>query len=319
MRMIIDDYGRSFKTLRISLINTCNFGCTYCTTGNEAVKENNKALGKSGMEAEGFIDIVNNLHQKLHFTTVRLTGGEPLLYQQLVPVISGIKALGIKNISLTTNGFLLEKMALKLKEAGLNSINVSLDAIDEDVFFLMSRRAQVQKVLDGIKAAISVGLKVKINTVLMKGLNDQQILPLLQFAFNLQIPIRFLEVMAMGHLYKNAKDYLLTRADILKIISTHYCFTPVIRKKAATANYWQTDNGQLFGIIANESAPFCHDCNRLRLDSNGNIYGCLSSNTPISIKGATEIELEEKLYTALAQKQSLKFKGSDLSMLQIGG
>ena len=134
------------------------------------------------------------------------------------------------------------------------------------------------------------------------------------------IPIRFLEVMAMGHLYHHSERYLLPRKDILKLIGEQYALTPLEREPAATAQYWVTNRGQRVGIIANESEPFCGDCDRLRLDSRGRIYGCLSSNQPIEL-GAGDIAdgLEEKLRAALAQKQALRFTGSDLSMLQIGG
>jgi cyclic pyranopterin phosphate synthase len=266
------------------------------------------------------LEIIGKLHSDLQFDTVRLTGGEPLLYTNLTEVIEGIKALGIREIKLTTNGFLLERMALQMKQAGMKSINVSLDAMDEDVFFLMSKRNNVSRILNGIEAAIKAGLRVKINAVLMKGINETQLLPLLEYAFVRKLPIRFLEVMAMGHLHRQSQKYLFTQHDILEVISTRYQFFPLDRNASSTANYWQTDGGNIFGIIANESEPFCHDCNRLRLDSQGNIYGCLSSNQPVSLIGINDQgELNKKLQEALLQKQPLKFTGSELSMLDIGG
>jgi cyclic pyranopterin phosphate synthase len=192
--------------------------------------------------------------------------------------------------------------------------------MDEDVFFLMSKRNNVSRILNGIKTAIEVGLKVKINAVLMKGINESQLLPLIEYAFLRKIPIRFLEVMAMGHLHGHSERYLFTQHEILEVISTRYQFFPLTRNTASTANYWQTAGGSIFGIIANESEPFCHDCNRLRLDSQGNIYGCLSSNKPVSLSGINDPEeLNSKLQEALLQKQPLKFTGSELRMLDIGG
>src|SRR4029079_11501815 len=143
--------------------------------------------------------------------TIRLTGGEPLLYRDIIHLVEGIKSIGITSIKLTTNGFLLQRMAKPLKDAGMQSINVSLDAVDEDVFFLMSKRSNVQRIINGIDAAIDTGLQVKINSVIMKGMNDRHILSLLQFAFERNISIRFLEVMAMGHLYQHAEKYLFTQ------------------------------------------------------------------------------------------------------------
>lgn len=318
MQKINDVYGRSFKTLRVSLLNSCNLGCVYCTMGEGEVKQNNRHQ-KNHLSSSEIIALIQQLHQVLDLEVVRLTGGEPLLYPQLVEVVEAVRSLGIAKIKLTTNGFLLERVAKNLKEAGLQSINVSLDAVDEDIFFLMSKRNNVKRILNGIEAALEAGLEVKLNAVLMKGINHQQVLPLLQYAFERGIIIRFLEVMSMGHLYHDAAKYLVTKDDVLHTIAQHYDFVPMMREHAATANYWKTDEGHVFGIIANESAPFCKDCNRLRLDSDGNIYGCLSSNHPVSIKNINEEELKEKLITALHQKQKIKFTGSSLSMLNIGG
>ena len=226
----------------------------------------------------------------------------------------------IEKIKLTSNGFLLERLALPLKEAGLQSVNVSLDAVEEDIFFLMSKRNDVQRILNGIDAAISAGLQVKINAVVMKGINENQIIPLLAFAFERNIRIRFLEIMAMGYLHDNADRYLFTQEEILNTIRQQFNVKKIERATASTANYWKTADGKVFGIIANESEPFCHDCNRLRLDSSGNIYGCLSSNHPIALsQDDNEAALISKLQQAMAQKQAVKFTGSELSMLHIGG
>jgi cyclic pyranopterin phosphate synthase len=318
MDKIIDRYGRSFKTLRISLLNRCNLSCPYCNVGEKA--NDNHVTSPKEIAVDDLLQIVEKLHHELDLKTIRLTGGEPLLYSDLIPVIKGIRSMGILDIKLTTNGFLLERLALPMKQAGMQSINVSLDAMDEDVFFLMSKRNNVTRILNGIEAAITAGLKVKINTVIMKGMNESQLLPLLEYAFSKRLPIRFLEVMAMGHLYNHSKKYLFTQEEILKSISERYRIFPVARDTSSTANYWRTDSGDIFGIIANESQPFCHDCNRLRLDSHGNIYGCLSSNEPISLKGIDDKQqIKKKLQAALLQKQPLRFTGSELSMLDIGG
>jgi cyclic pyranopterin phosphate synthase len=318
MEEISDQYGRTFKTLRVSLINHCNLGCIYCVAGEDELRQYN--AGGQALSVPELLEIIGRLHGQLGLDTVRLTGGEPLLYTGLAELIRGVRAIGIPRIKLTTNGFLLGGMALSLKEAGMQSINVSLDAIDEAVFMRMSRRHSVQRIVRGIDAALEAGLAVKINTVVMKGINDGEILPLLEFAFARGIRIRFLEVMAMGHLHHQPWLYLLPQEEILKVIGARYVLQPLDRLASATARYWSTDDGHSFGIIANESEPFCRDCDRLRLDSTGNIYGCLSSNQPIALD---RVESEEqwaiKLRQALGQKQALRFTGSDLSMLRIGG
>ena len=317
-RQVVDQYGRTFKTLRISLLSACNLGCVYCTETDDLGMEN-KQPKNTALSTQDLSNTIQQLHKVLGLEVIRLTGGEPLLSPHLVPIIKEVKRLGISKIKLTTNGFLLERLAKPLRDAGMQSINVSLDAVDEDVFFLMSRRNNVKRILSGIDAALVAGLEVKLNAVLMKGINEQQILPLLHYAFERKIVIRFLEVMSMGHLHDKSGKYLVTKDEVLHSIAKYHDFVPLIRTASSTANYWKTDKGNVFGIIANESTPFCHDCNRLRLDSHGNIYGCLSSDHPINIINLGEEELREKLIEALSHKQAIKFTGSNLSMLNIGG
>ena len=318
MTLLKDIHNRQFKKLRISLINSCNLGCVYCTLGEEG--QDNVQQPKSKYPISQLLSKVSDLHAQLNLESVRLTGGEPLLHPSLFPIVKGISEIGIRDITLTTNGLLLARKAAGLKEAGLISANISLDAMDEDVFYSMSKRKGVHKVLEGIEAALACGIKVKLNTVLMKGINDNQIFPLLEYAFERNITIRFLEVMAMGHLYKTAQQYLFLQEDLLELIASRYSISKLTRSQSSTANYWETPSGNKFGIIANESEPFCHDCNRLRLDSHGNIYGCLSNNNPISIKKVTGgDELISRLQLAMNQKQQMKFTGSKLSMLEIGG
>ncbi|HMH23947.1 MAG TPA: radical SAM protein [Puia sp.] len=315
-----DRYGRNFKTLRVSLLSSCNLGCVYCIAGDGQGKELKRTVTKAQLSAGALLQLIDRLHDRLKLNTIRLTGGEPLLYKGLVEVIAGIRSIGIADIKLTTNGLLLEKLAVPMKRAGMSSINVSLDAVDEDVFFLMSKRKSADRIIRGIDAALQAGLDVKINTVVVKGMNESQVLPLLEFAFSRNIRIRFLELMAMGYLHEGGRDQLFRQDQILSLIAAHYPFTPLPRSGSATANYWQTDAGGIFGIIANESEPFCGDCNRLRLDSQGNIYGCLSSNHPIPLNMTdSATEWSGKLQLALLQKQELRFTGSDLSMLHIGG
>lgn len=308
--------GRSFSVLRVSLLDTCNFACTYC------VCEDQIAPGKTEeptLSVYELLGLIGSLHQTLNLQTVRLTGGEPLLYPKLTELIAGIRSLGIRDIKMTTNGFLLARKLEALKRAGLQSINVSLDALDERCFFRMTKRTGVTRVVDGILTAKDAGVDVKINTVVMRGENDSEILPLLDFAFSHGIKIRFLELMGMGHLYGNADRKFFSKQEMLTEIASRYQVQALAKRHGETATYWTTPCGNSFGIIANESHPFCSDCNRLRLDVKGNIYGCLSSNAPISIADIkTQEGLEASLWAALEQKQ-LKFSGSNMSMLTIGG
>lgn len=313
---IKDDIGRSFKTLRISLTNYCNLSCNYCVPENH--QETTPLFKK--LSCEEYIKAVKSIYALTGIHTVRLTGGEPLLYKELPQLIRGLKEQGIENIKLTTNAMLLSEQAESLKQAGLDSLNISLDALEEETFFKVSRRKNVSKVIDGINKALELGMQVKLNTVVMKDINHEQIVPLLEFAGKKGIAIRFLELMNMGHIASEHDKYFYSQDEILKSISEKYRFYPIEREVSATANYWITNNLIKFGIISNISNSFCSDCNRLRLDSFGKIFGCLSSNKAISIMDCLndQDELERRLRVALAQKQS-SFVGSSISMKSIGG
>ncbi|MET4082655.1 cyclic pyranopterin phosphate synthase [Pedobacter sp. UYP30] len=314
--MVIDDFGRSFKNLRISLLDVCNFACTYCT--NEDLTS--QQIKPNSLSVNDLLLTVQKLHAKLSLNSVRLTGGEPLLYPELEQLIAGLLEIGIPKVNMTSNGFLLEKKAIALRKAGLTEINISLDAAEEGSFFKMTRRAKLQEVKKGIDAAINAGLKVKLNAVLVRGENDDQVIPLLKYAASKNIAVRFLEVMQMGHLYKESDESLFSQQEILERISTVYSFKALPRKASATANYWRTECGLIFGIIANTSTPFCKDCDRLRLDHHGNIFGCLSVNQPINLNTSnSDADFTTLLNSALNQKQPVKFTGSELPMLKIGG
>ncbi len=313
---IEDAFGRQFKVLRVSLTNTCNLACSYCVDPSQTLsKKENRVL-----EVNQFVKLISALHQIVELETIRLTGGEPILYKNIIPLLQSLRNAGMKDIRMTTNGTLLENKAKDFKEAGLSAVNISLDAMEEKVFAAMNRKQSLAKVLKGIDKALEVGLKVKINCVVMKGENENQVLSLFEYGKERNISIRFLELMQMGHLYHNFENYFFSEEEILRTIAAKYSFKELKRDKNATAKYWITNDGYKFGIISNESDPFCSDCNRLRLDSYGNIYGCLSSNHPVAVLDCLEdeTELKSRLMKALKQKQT-KFSGSDLSMLHIGG
>ncbi len=317
MKVLNDPYGRKFKTLRVSLLNTCNLNCFYCTMGSEEEINFDHRPQKS---AAFFSQIISRLHEQLDLETIRLTGGEPLLYRELPELIRNLKLIGIPQVSMTSNGYLLARQAIALRDAGLQSINVSLDAMNEADFYKMAKRGHLDRVLKGIEAALDLGIQVKLNAVIMKGMNEDQIIPLVDYAFSKNIPVRFLEVMSMGHLHHESDKYLFSQQQLLDTIATEHNFKRLPRTASATSNYWQTPAGNIFGIIANNSEPFCQDCSRLRLDAEGNMYGCLSTNHPIAMDPAdNDFILQEKLQLAMSQKQLHHFTGSELSMLKIGG
>ncbi|MBK6283159.1 MAG: radical SAM protein [Draconibacterium sp.] len=324
MIRIEDKLGRRFEKLRISLLNSCNFSCVYCVSedfGNIQPETTFKPIAEEQLSIEDFTRLINGVHRLSGLKSIRLTGGEPLLFRNLIPLIQQIQKIGIPDIRLTTNAYYLKESAKRLFEAGLTSVNISVDAIDLYVFNKISRHPNTSRVFQGIEAAINAGLNVKLNAVIMRGKNDSQIIPLLDYATVKGVKIRFLELMKMGHLYHAENGLFFSEKEILSIIQKKYGIERIQREFASTANYWRTSGGGTFGIIANESTPFCHDCNRLRMDSNGYFYGCLSNShgEKLSPYLHNDFLLAEKLKELLLLKQPVKFHGSELSMRNIGG
>lgn len=324
MIRIEDNLGRRFEKLRVSLINDCNFSCVYCVSedltdlNGHSFPEINK---DKHLDLDEFIQQIKAVHRLNPLKSMRLTGGEPLLYRNLIPLIGEIRNLGIEDIRLTTNAYYLKQKAQKLVDAGLKSVNISVDAIESEVFNRIARFGNTSRVFEGIEAAVNTGMNIKLNAVVMRGKNESQIIPLLEYATKLGVKIRYLELMKMGHLYHSDNSHFFSEKEILDTIQKKYKIEPLPRKHAETANYWKASNGGIFGIIANESTPFCHDCNRLRMDSNGKFYGCLSNShgeklTPYL---SNDKKLAEKLNGLLRLKQPVKFHGSELSMRNIGG
>lgn len=323
--MIADHLNRTFKKLRISLTHECNYACIYCSANNPntvTAPQNiltNIQLPPKPLKTEYLLEITEQLHNQLNLNSVRLTGGEPMLHPRINYIVERVKYLGITNIGMTTNGHLFFKKANELKKAGLTSVNISLDALTPQTFKAMSRNSGLNNVLESIQTAIDLNLEVKLNSVIVAGKNEHEILPLLEFAIQKGIVIRFLELMSMGPLHKNKDSLFFSEKDILNSIKQKYVFTRMVRDNSATANYWAIDGRKTFGIIANDSSPFCSDCNRLRLDPYGNIYGCLSSLIPIQVSGLSETNLSKALQSALTHKQLSHFEGNTRTMQSIGG
>ncbi len=326
LRMIkLEDHlGRRFEKLRISLLNSCNFSCVYCVAENfQDISANTLRISTADqpLSPDEFTKLIEAVHRLTGLKSIRLTGGEPLLYNDLFPLIDQIQKIGISDIRLTTNAYYLKEKASRLFDAGVKSINISVDAVDQDIFNSISRHPNTARVFSGIEAAVKAGMNVKLNAVIMRGKNDSQIIPLLEYATNLGVKIRFLELMKMGHLYHSENGLFFSEKEILFAIQEKYSIENIQRGQAETAHYWRASNGGIFGIIANESTPFCHDCNRLRMDSNGFFYGCLSNahGEKLSSYIDDDFLLAEKLKGLLRLKQPVKFHGSELSMRNIGG
>jgi len=315
---VIDSYGRNINKLRISVSEICNMACTYCVSSLR-----DHRIAPDQLHPDELLRLVRLLHDHAGIEKVRITGGEPLLYPDLVPLVVGIADSGIQNIGLTTNALTLQKFAKPLREAGLGSINVSLDSLAPENFRKLGRVGRVAQVLKGIDAALGAGLRIKLNMVVMRGQNDHEVVDLLDYGLAHGIEVRYLELMRMGPLYQSNEFPLFTMQEILDKIGERYSYTPAEAEADSTSQRFWVPGG-FFGIIPNESAPFCSTCSRLRLTSNGKLVGCLSNPTEISIRDLLDhsnpgTELQNRVATSVTYKQSTAFTGSDLGMSRIGG
>jgi GTP 3',8-cyclase len=321
--MIVDGYGRRFRNLRLSLTAACNYACTYCVPDGKRLLPAEHELDGSQLVAA-----VRLLIDAAGIEKLRITGGEPLLSPKFDELLPRIMALPLDDVSVTTNGQLVPRKADIILASGLRRINVSLDTLDAGRFRAIARGGDLDTVLRGIDLLCSAGLKVKINMVPMRTRNADEVLPMLDYCLERGIELRYIELMSMGHLkYGNgfARDFF-GMTEILERISQRYEFARTDAPFDSTAVRYEIPGRGFFGIIANESEPFCSSCTRLRLSSNGQLYGCLSNSASYDIRPVLALpdhqalaRLQSILVRALADKQDFSFKGEVTVMKFIGG
>ncbi len=279
--MLIDGHGRKVDYLRVSVTERCNFRCQYCMPEKPfSWKPKENLLSYEDL----FLFIKTAIDEGIK--KVRITGGEPLLREELDKFIKMIFDYKSDiDLALTTNGFLLPQAAKRLKEAGLKRVNISLDSLDPATAWKIAGKDVLGDVLKGIDAAREAGLKIKINTVLMKGINDNEIIDLLEYCKKNDLTIRFIEFMDNHH----ASDLQGVSADEIKeIISKKYIYESVDHDTSSPAKYYKLEDGYEFGIIEPHKDDFCKSCNRIRLTAEGYLIPCLYFEDALSIKDAIQ-------------------------------
>ena len=320
--MIVDRLGRRFRNLRVSLTAACNYACTYCVPDGKRLQK-----AKNELPATQLLKGVTLLQQAAGIDKVRITGGEPLVTPKFDDFLLGVMALPLSDVSLTTNGQLLLKKADVIAESGLKRINVSLDTLNPLRFKQIARGGDLATVLEGIESMLKLGLKVKINMVPIRSQNLSEVLPMLEYCLDRGIELRFIELMRMGHLLHSSRfaNDFVSMETLLDAIGEKYEFARTDAPHDSTAVRFQIPDRGVFGIIANESEPFCRSCTRLRLASDGHLYGCLSSAHKHYIGDMLELpshlvlpKLQGILVNALGDKK-LAFQGEVTVMKLIGG
>jgi GTP 3',8-cyclase len=322
--MIVDRQGRRFRNLRISLTAACNYACTYCVPDGKRL-----VAAQDELSAQAMVRGVAYLIEAAGIERLRITGGEPLVSPKFETFLREVSTLGLQDISLTTNGQLLERKLPLLLETGIRRINVSLDTLDPQAFRRIARGGDLASVLDGLEAASAAGLKIKLNMVPLRGQNLDQVMPLLDYCLQRGFELRFIELMRMGHLAREANTFLqqfVGMPELLGLIGQHYEYLQADAPVDATALRYEIPGYGFFGVIANESVPFCRTCSRLRLSSTGWLHGCLSSSNRHFVGDLLDKPrhqalpaLQRLLVQALGDKQELAFSGGVTVMKIIGG
>ncbi|MGN5884165.1 MULTISPECIES: GTP 3',8-cyclase MoaA [Staphylococcus] len=303
VKQITDKLGRPIRDLRLSVTDRCNFRCDYCMP-KEIFGDDFVFLPKDELLTFSEMERIARVYTRLGVKKIRITGGEPLMRRDLYKLIAALNKIeGVEDIGLTTNGLLLKKHGQNLYDAGLRRINVSLDAIDDKLFqSINNRNIKAETILEQIDYAVSIGFKVKINVVVQKGVNDDQIIPMIQYFKDKDIEVRFIEFMDVGN--DNGWDFskVVTKDEMLTMIEDEFDIEAVEPKYyGEVAKYYRhKDNGAQFGLITSVSQSFCSTCTRARLSSDGKFYGCLFSTVDgFNVKefmrsGKTDEQLQAK-------------------------
>lgn len=277
--MLIDKFGRKIDYLRISVTQRCNFRCRYCmpnTPFDWVPKENILSFEEMFL----FVKVAIDRGVK----KIRITGGEPLVRKDLDKFIKMISDYAPNiDLALTTNGYFLKNYARALKDAGLKRINMSLDSLRPEIAKFIAQRGVLYNVLEGLDAALDAGLKVKLNTVALKGLNEGELVYLLEFAREKGCEIRFIEFMENTHA-SNLSG--LKSSEILEILRRKFIFTALQKSQSSPASLYMLQSGYVFGIIDPHKHDFCESCNRIRLSAEGLLIPCLYFEDALSIKRA---------------------------------
>ncbi|MEU7803095.1 GTP 3',8-cyclase MoaA [Micromonospora arborensis] len=307
--VLVDRYGRVARDLRVSLTDKCNLRCTYCMPAEGLPW----LAGPELLTDEEVVRLVRVAVERLGVTEVRFTGGEPLIRPGLLGIVTAVAALEPRpRISLTTNGIGLDRLAPALREAGLDRVNVSLDTLDPARFTTLTRRPRLDAVLAGLAGAAAAGLSpVKINSVLMRGVNEDEAPALLRFAVDHDYQLRIIEQMPLDAQHGWDRHTMVTAEEILTSLRTVFDLSPdPAERGAAPAETWLVDGGPArVGVIASVTRPFCGDCDRTRLTADGQVRACLFATEESDLRaalraGTDDDELARRWRTAMWGKRA---------------
>ena len=298
--MLLDQFKRPLRNLRLSVTDRCNLRCSYCMPEPEYVWLPREDILQFE-EIERLVDVFLDLG----VDKVRLTGGEPLLRRDLPALVARLASrLRIRDLAMTTNGVLLADHADALARAGLHRLTVSLDTLQPQRFRDLTRANDLPRVLEGIAAAAPLFPGLKLDSVVIRGTNDDELVALIEFGRRFNAEVRFIEYMDVGGATHWSMDRVVSRTEMLAALTRHYGpIAPVEEASSAPADRYRLPDGTVFGIISSTTQPFCQDCDRSRLTADGMWYLCLYASRGVDLRGAlrggaTPVELAELIRAA---------------------
>jgi cyclic pyranopterin phosphate synthase len=308
-RPLIDGFGRRITYVRLSVTDRCDFRCAYCMPLDQQFLPKRDVLTLEELEtvAMAFID--------RGVTRIRLTGGEPLVRKGILDLATRIGRRlghGLQELTLTTNGSQLARFAQGLAAAGIRRVNVSLDSLDPARFAAITRKGRLEPVLEGIAAAKSAGLGVKINMVALKGMNEDEILPMAQWCAEQGFDLTFIETMPLGLIEEDRTDRYLPLTEVRRLLETRFTLSPLAERTGGPARYVRVvETGQKLGFITPLTHNFCESCNRVRVTATGTLFMCLGQEDRVELRDLLRSGGPAALDSALDRAMALKPRGHD--------
>ena len=310
---LVDAHGRQIHKLRVQLTDACNFRCFYCMPATPTFLPSSTLLSSSEL-----IDICSAL-VNFGIDEIRVSGGEPTLRKDFESIVEGLSNLPLGKLGLTTNGLLLEKRLKFLEQTRCQYINISLDSLRAERFYQITKTKYFQKIYNSVLQAKAKGFQVKVNVVVMRGINDDEIMDFVRFSANHDVEVRFLELMKIGCSNHNHSLKFVPAQEIIKKIEEWETLLPQSVNRDSTSFNFTTSSGARVGFIASESQSFCSFCSRLRLTATGKLRACIMSEAGVNLRGVPREEYPEILKTVLKMKPLSRIDHIEQPMYQIGG
>jgi cyclic pyranopterin phosphate synthase len=308
-----DPHGRHIRKLRVQLTDACNFRCFYCMPKGSKFQPSNRLL------SPGEIGDICAVLGSMGVDEIRVTGGEPTVRPEFDAVMEKLARIPWKKFGLTTNGFLLAEKLPLLRDLGCRHINVSLDSLDEGRFRSITGSAHFHKVHGAVLRARAMDFQVKVNVIVFRGINDDELQAFADFSAEHGVEVRFLELMRVGPAVGEHAERFVAAREMMDRLGETDSLEPVESAKDSTSFGFRTARGARIGFIASESKPFCGACSRLRLSATGKLRSCLFSDTGVELRGRDRLDYPEILRTVMALKPTGRLPRILQPMNQIGG